>query len=104
MLAIKASVTFQFTRQTEKEEDSHPDYIVGTGGKDIGVAWERIRGGVDIMTVKELLRHSDIKTTMRYAHINEEGKTEGSIEGGYVWQTWDRGGSCVTALESDDFR
>ena len=32
------------------------------------------RGGEDIVTVKELLGHSNISTTMRYAHSNDEAK------------------------------
>jgi integrase len=32
------------------------------------------REGVDIVTVKELLGHSNISTTMRYAHSNDETK------------------------------
>ena len=32
------------------------------------------RDGVDIVTVKELLGDSDISTTMRYAHSNDEAK------------------------------
>ena len=32
------------------------------------------RDGVDIVTVKELLGHSNISTTMRYAHSNDEAK------------------------------
>ena len=36
----------------------------------------RLNGnGTDLVTVKELLGHSDIKTTMRYAHTNREAKT-----------------------------
>jgi integrase len=31
--------------------------------------------GADLVTVKELLGHADIKTTMRYAHTNREAKT-----------------------------
>ena len=33
-----------------------------------------IVSGVDLVTVKELLGHSDIKITMRYAHTNREAK------------------------------
>jgi site-specific recombinase XerD len=32
------------------------------------------REGVEIVTVKELLGHSNISTTMRYAHSNDEAK------------------------------
>jgi integrase len=32
------------------------------------------RDGVDLVTVKELLAHADIKTTLRYAHSNDETK------------------------------
>ena len=32
------------------------------------------RDGEDIVTVKELLGHANIKTTMRYAHSNDEAK------------------------------
>jgi site-specific recombinase XerD len=35
------------------------------------------REGVDIVTVKELLGHSNISTTMRYAHSNDEAKRRG---------------------------
>ncbi len=36
----------------------------------------RLNGsGTDLVTVKELLGHADIKTTMRYAHTNREAKT-----------------------------
>ncbi len=38
-LASKASVTFE--RNEDKQKDSHPDYSVLSGGKEIGVAWER---------------------------------------------------------------
>jgi uncharacterized protein (DUF736 family) len=38
-LAIKASVTFE--RAKEKQKDSHPDFAILSGGKEIGVAWER---------------------------------------------------------------
>ena len=37
-LAIKANV--QIVRIDEKEKESHPDYTVSSGGKDIGVAWD----------------------------------------------------------------
>jgi len=31
-------------------------------------------GGADLVRVKELFGHSDLKTTMRYAHTNREAK------------------------------
>jgi uncharacterized protein (DUF736 family) len=37
-LAIKAPV--QIVRVEDKEKDTHPDYIVSSGSKDIGVAWD----------------------------------------------------------------
>lgn len=37
-LAIKANV--QFERIEDKAKDTHPDYRVSSGGKDIGVAWD----------------------------------------------------------------
>jgi site-specific recombinase XerD len=37
----------------------------------------RLNGnGADLVTVKELLGHADIKTTMRYAHTNRDAKTK----------------------------
>jgi integrase len=48
-----------------------------------GVTWHTLRhtfasrlvnSGVDIVTVKELLGHSSISVTMRYAHTNIESK------------------------------
>lgn len=38
-LAIKASLTFE--RNAGKEKESHPDFTVLSGGREIGVAWER---------------------------------------------------------------
>jgi uncharacterized protein (DUF736 family) len=38
-LGVKASLTFE--RQNDKAKDNHPDYIVLSGGKEIGVAWQR---------------------------------------------------------------
>ena len=45
----------------------------------------RLNGnGADLVTVKELLGHADIKTTMQYAHTNREAKTKavGRLGGG----------------------
>ena len=36
-----------------------------------------LRKGVDLVTVKELLGHSTVVTTMRYAHTNQEAKARG---------------------------
>ena len=38
-LAIKASLTFE--RNDDKAQDNHPDFTVLSGGKEIGVAWNR---------------------------------------------------------------
>jgi uncharacterized protein (DUF736 family) len=38
-LAIKASVILE--RNEDKQKDSHPGFTVLSGGKEIGVAWER---------------------------------------------------------------
>jgi site-specific recombinase XerD len=35
-----------------------------------------VRDGADIVTVKDLLGHANIKTTMRYAHSNDEAKRQ----------------------------
>ena len=35
-----------------------------------------VMAGVDLVTVKELLGHADIQTTMRYSHITEGHKKE----------------------------
>jgi integrase len=49
----------------------------------VGITWHTfrhtfatrlIRNGADLVTVKELLGHVDIKTTMGYAHTNREAK------------------------------
>jgi len=37
-LAIKAAVTFE--RNQDKAQDNHPDYVILSGGKEIGVAWD----------------------------------------------------------------
>jgi integrase len=48
-----------------------------------GITWHTLRhtfasrltrSGVDLVTVKELLGHATINTTMRYAHSNHEAK------------------------------
>ena len=48
-----------------------------------GITWHTLRhtfasrltrSGVDLVTVKELLGHSTINTTMRYAHSNRDTK------------------------------
>jgi len=38
-LAIKANIILE--RNEDKQKDSHPDFTVLSGGKEIGVAWER---------------------------------------------------------------
>jgi uncharacterized protein (DUF736 family) len=38
-LAVKANVTFE--RNDDKAQDNHPDFTVISGGKEIGVAWNR---------------------------------------------------------------
>jgi site-specific recombinase XerD len=35
-----------------------------------------IKNGCDILTVKELMRHSDVNTTMRYLHVSDAIKRE----------------------------
>ena len=35
-----------------------------------------IKNGCDIMTIKELLRHEDIETTVRYLHLSDQTKRE----------------------------
>ncbi|MCJ7443438.1 MAG: site-specific integrase [Methanotrichaceae archaeon] len=35
-----------------------------------------VKNGCDIMTVKEIMRHKDIKTTVRYLHIDDKTKRE----------------------------
>jgi site-specific recombinase XerD len=35
-----------------------------------------VKRGCDIVTIKELMRHSDVHTTMRYLHIADSTKHE----------------------------
>jgi len=35
-----------------------------------------VKRGCDIVTIKELMRHSDVSTTMRYLHIADSTKRE----------------------------
>lgn len=35
-----------------------------------------IANGCDIRIVKDILRHSDIRTTLRYAHVSDKTKRE----------------------------
>ena len=35
-----------------------------------------VTGGIDLVTVSEILGHSDIKMTMRYAHPTPENRKE----------------------------
>jgi integrase/recombinase XerD len=35
-----------------------------------------VKRGCDIVTIKELMRHSDVHTTMRYLHISDQTKRE----------------------------
>ncbi len=44
--------------------------------------------GADLVTVKELLGHSDIKTTMRYAHTNREAKRRAVRRLGILVTNW----------------
>jgi integrase len=56
-------------------------------------ASRRIMAGVDVVSVKEILGHRDIETTMRYAHLSpahlKEGVNKGSL-GFSLLQTWNR--------------
>jgi site-specific recombinase XerD len=63
-----------------------------------GVTWHTLRHtfasrllakGADIVTVKELLGHSTIVVTMRYAHTNVEAKEACGAGFGYQCQTSD---------------
>lgn len=40
------------------------------------VATRMVKGGADIVVVKEILGHSKIETTMRYTHTDSERKTK----------------------------
>ena len=44
----------------------HPAYREAHGDGHLVMA------GVDLATIKELLGHRDIQTTMRYAHLSQE--------------------------------
>jgi integrase/recombinase XerD len=35
-----------------------------------------IANGADLRTVQEVLRHRDIRTTLRYAHVSDKTKRE----------------------------
>jgi site-specific recombinase XerD len=35
-----------------------------------------VKRGCDVVTVKELMRHSDVHTTMRYTHISDVTRRE----------------------------
>jgi site-specific recombinase XerD len=39
------------------------------------------RSGVDIVTVKDLVGHSNIGTTLRYAHSNDDARRAGQSSG-----------------------
>lgn len=43
-------------------------------------SWMVVKCGIDLVTVKEILGHSDIKTTMIYCHASQESKRR-AIEG-----------------------
>ena len=69
-----------------------------------GVTWHTLRhtfasrlvnSGVDIVTVKELLGHSSISVTMRYAHTNIESKRAA------VEKLDDFGDNLVTVVQND---
>ena len=35
-----------------------------------------VKRGCDILAIKEIMRHSDVQTTMRYLHTSEASKRE----------------------------
>ncbi len=39
------------------------------------VATNLLDAGVNVLTIKEILGHADLQTTMRYAHVTDNGKT-----------------------------
>jgi len=38
-----------------------------------------VQNGCDLLTIQHILRHSDIKTTMRYLHLADESNARGMI-------------------------
>jgi integrase/recombinase XerD len=54
--------------------------ITKSGGLNVfsrhSAAYIMLKNGCDIMTIKELLRHEDIETTIRYLHISDAVKRE----------------------------
>ncbi len=70
----RAEVHAMFTKYKKKGEVSKPGGLHVFGRHT--PASIMIKNGCDIMTIKEILRHKDIKTTARYLHIGDQTKRD----------------------------